>query len=91
MNATLFQDAVKAKTNMGPGCRIEKGNVKTGFDQSDHIIEGECYSAGQEHFYMETHSILAVPLKEKDEITVYCSSQNISFLQVSVWLVYFKI
>ena len=31
---------------------------------------------GQEHFYLETNTTLAVPGEENGEMIVYCSSQN---------------
>uniref|UniRef100_A0A8C0VD11 Xanthine dehydrogenase n=1 Tax=Cyanistes caeruleus TaxID=156563 RepID=A0A8C0VD11_CYACU len=56
--------------------RINKGDVKKGFEESDHILEGEMYLGGQEHFYLETHCTLAVPKGEDGEMELFVSTQN---------------
>lgn len=41
---------------------------------------------GQEHFYMETQSMLVVPKGEDQEIDVYVSTQYPKYVQVTVGL-----
>ncbi|MFN2399993.1 MAG: xanthine dehydrogenase family protein molybdopterin-binding subunit [Gemmatimonadaceae bacterium] len=53
--------------------RIEKGDVELGFGQSDTIVEGEYRTGHQEHVYIETNGVIAVP--ESDGITVHGSIQ----------------
>lgn len=54
--------------------QIIKGDIKTGFKQSDYIIKQQYYTNYQVHTYMETQGMVA--LKEGDgSITVYGSMQ----------------
>uniref|UniRef100_A0A8D1SC53 FAD-binding PCMH-type domain-containing protein n=1 Tax=Sus scrofa TaxID=9823 RepID=A0A8D1SC53_PIG len=53
--------------------KIEQGNVEQAFKYVDQIIEGEVHVEGQEHFYMETQTILAIPQEEDKEMRVYDS------------------
>lgn len=43
---------------------------------------GEIHIGGQEHFYMETQSVLAIPKGEDKEMDVYVSTQHPAFIQV---------
>ena len=62
---------------------MTKGDVDTAFQQADHVVEGECHIGGQEHFYLETMSTLAVPKGEDGEMELYVSTQNPTFTQVN--------
>ena len=44
-------------------------------------VTGTVLLGGQEHFYWEPHTALAVPVQEKQEITVHCGVQGPSGLQ----------
>ena len=44
--------------------------MEEGFEKSDHILEGSIQIGGQEHFYLETQSALAVPNNE-GELLIY--------------------
>ncbi|XP_012380785.3 aldehyde oxidase 4-like [Dasypus novemcinctus] len=55
--------------------KIEQGNVESAFKQVDQIIEGEIHVEGQEHFYMETQTVLAIPKKEDKEMVLYLGTQ----------------
>lgn len=46
------------------------------------ISSGEIQLGGQEHFYMETQSMLVVPVGEETEINVYISTQWPALVQV---------
>ena len=61
---------------------IRNGDVAEGFKTSDVIIEGEAYVGGQEHFYLEMQSGIAVPSGEDDEITMLMATQFPNFIQV---------
>jgi CO/xanthine dehydrogenase Mo-binding subunit len=52
---------------------IEKGNLKRGFDGAEVIVEGTYRTGHQEHVYIETNGVIAVP--EKGGIVVYGSLQ----------------
>lgn len=46
-------------------------------------LTGETHMGGQEHFYMETQSMLAVPRAEDQEMDIYVSAQGPTFIQVT--------
>lgn len=50
----------------------------------------ELHIGGQEHFYMETQSVLVVPKGEAKEMDVYVSSQHPALIQVTAFLRKFK-
>jgi len=52
---------------------IEKGNLEKGFATADVIVEGVYRTGHQEHVYIETNGVVAVP--ENDGIAVYGSIQ----------------
>ena len=52
---------------------IEKGNLDKGFANADVVIEGVYRTGHQEHIYIETNGVIAVP--EKDGVAVYGSIQ----------------
>jgi|SRR6218665_277923 len=54
---------------------INYGDVKAAFATCDHVIEGEVRIGGQEHFYMETHGVRAVPKGEDGELDIYIGTQ----------------
>ena len=60
---------------MGPATEAKEGDLKRGFADSKHIIQGEVECSGQLHFYMETQSVLVVP-KDGNEYEVHHSTQN---------------
>lgn len=45
-------------------------------------FQGESKVGGQKHFYLETQCIIAVPLKEDDEMDIFASSQHPTEMQV---------
>ncbi|NP_001295384.1 aldehyde oxidase 4 [Otolemur garnettii] len=55
--------------------KIEQGDVEQAFKYVDQIIEGEVHVEGQEHFYMETQSILAMPKQEDKEMVLHLGTQ----------------
>ncbi|XP_014214847.1 xanthine dehydrogenase-like [Copidosoma floridanum] len=76
-----IEDAIKARSfHEGSGKSIVKGDVDRGFTESDHVLEAEVHMGGQEHFYLETHSSLAVP-REEDELEIFSSTQHPSEIQ----------
>ncbi|XP_015117328.1 xanthine dehydrogenase [Diachasma alloeum] len=76
-----IEDAIEAKSFVqGTPKSIRDGDIDEAFAGADHVLEGEVRIGGQEHFYLETHAILAVP-KETDEIELYCSTQHPSEIQ----------
>ncbi|MDQ3673480.1 MAG: xanthine dehydrogenase family protein molybdopterin-binding subunit, partial [Gemmatimonadota bacterium] len=53
--------------------RIDKGDIDVGFRAADVVVEGEYRTGHQEHVYIETNGVIAVP--EKGGIAVHGSIQ----------------
>jgi len=83
-----IQDAIKHSSYYNDWIRnMKNGDVEKGFSESDHILEGEMYLGGQEHFYLETQATVALPKLEDGEMEIFCSTQNpaeIQFLTAEV-------
>ncbi|XP_078099993.1 aldehyde oxidase 6 [Sander vitreus] len=69
------EEASEKSSFFEPQRMIEKGNVAEAFKTVDHVHEGEFRMGGQEHFYMETQSMLVVPVGEETEFNAYVSTQ----------------
>ncbi|XP_004378262.1 aldehyde oxidase [Trichechus manatus latirostris] len=76
-----IEEAVQHNSFFEPGRKLEYGNVDEAFKVVDQILEGEIHMGGQEHFYMETQSMLVVPKGEDQEVDVYVSSQFPRYIQ----------
>uniref|UniRef100_A0A4W6ETK1 Aldehyde oxidase 1 n=1 Tax=Lates calcarifer TaxID=8187 RepID=A0A4W6ETK1_LATCA len=70
-----IEEAVEKSSFFEPLRMIERGNVTEAFKSVDQVYEGEMRMGGQEHFYMETQSMLVVPVGEETEFNVYVSTQ----------------
>ncbi|KFO15473.1 Aldehyde oxidase, partial [Balearica regulorum gibbericeps] len=79
-----IEEAIKHNSFFEPKRKLEQGNVDQAFETVDDIIEGEICVGGQEHFYMETQSVLAVPKGEDKEMDVYVSTQHPATIQEMV-------
>ncbi|MEE6490031.1 hypothetical protein FKM82_015768 [Ascaphus truei] len=71
-----MEDAIKHNSYYLPEKKIRHGNADEAFKTADHIIEGEIHIRGQEQFYMETNTVLAVPKREENELDIYISTQD---------------
>ncbi|XP_072835150.2 aldehyde oxidase isoform X2 [Pogona vitticeps] len=76
-----IEEAIKHKSFFNPERKLERGNIQEGFDMADHTLAGRVHIGGQEHFYMETQSVLVIPKGEDKEIDIYVSSQHPTFTQ----------
>uniref|UniRef100_A0A3Q3WW16 Uncharacterized protein n=1 Tax=Mola mola TaxID=94237 RepID=A0A3Q3WW16_MOLML len=76
------EEAVERSSFFEPRKEIERGNVVEAFKSVDKIHEGEIRIGGQEHFYMETQSMLVVPAGE--DFNVYISTQWPTLVQDTV-------
>ncbi|KAK7065266.1 hypothetical protein SK128_021569 [Halocaridina rubra] len=74
------QDAIREKSYYGQWT-IHKGDAELALQNSPHILEGEIHLGGQEHFYMETSSHLAVPKGESGEMEIFSTTQHPSLTQ----------
>jgi len=78
-----FQDALKHNSFYEGWTReIVNGDVEKGFEEADHILEGDMYLGGQEHFYLETQASIALPKNEDGEMELFCSTQNPTEVQL---------
>uniref|UniRef100_A0A673BMR0 Xanthine dehydrogenase/oxidase n=1 Tax=Sphaeramia orbicularis TaxID=375764 RepID=A0A673BMR0_9TELE len=75
-----IQEAIAAQSFYEPIRTLQKGDLEAGFEQADHILEGDMHMGGQEHFYLETNVTLAVP-KEDGEMELFVSTQSASKTQ----------
>ncbi|NP_001292540.1 aldehyde oxidase [Takifugu rubripes] len=79
-----IEEAVARSSFFEPQRRLERGNVDEAFNAAEHLYEGGIQTGGQEHFYMETQSILVIPAGEEMEYKVYASSQWPALVQTAV-------
>lgn len=77
------REAIRREQYVGPVRKIERGDVEEVFDNCPCYLEGVIRNEGQEHFYLETQSALAVP-EDNGGITLYSSSQNPNEIQKMV-------
>ncbi|KAL5009538.1 hypothetical protein ScPMuIL_011843 [Solemya velum] len=75
-----IKQAIEAKSFHFDPLELHYGDVEAGLQASDHVTEGELSIGGQEHFYLETQSVLVTPKLENDEIELLASSQDLTFL-----------
>ncbi|NP_001289031.1 aldehyde oxidase 1 [Papio anubis] len=76
-----IEEAIQHNSFFEPERKLEYGNVDEAFKVVDQILEGEIHMGGQEHFYMETQSMLVVPKGEDQEMDVYVSTQFPKYIQ----------
>ncbi|XP_064600822.1 xanthine dehydrogenase/oxidase-like [Liolophura sinensis] len=70
-----IEDAIKANSFYFPKKVFVDGDIEAGFREADHVIEKEMRIGGQEHYYMETQSCLAVPQTEYRQMEVISATQ----------------
>ena len=70
-----IETAIEKNNLIAPPRKIGRGNVDEVLKTSPHVIKGELKTGGQEHWYLETQTALAIPGEGK-EILVHASSQN---------------
>ncbi|XP_051786771.1 aldehyde oxidase-like [Erpetoichthys calabaricus] len=76
-----IEEAINHQSFFSPQRKLERGDVDVGFETSDQILEGEIYMGGQEHFYMETQGVIAVPKGENGETDLFIATQHAAFAQ----------
>uniref|UniRef100_A0A4W5P544 Aldehyde oxidase 5 n=1 Tax=Hucho hucho TaxID=62062 RepID=A0A4W5P544_9TELE len=62
--------------------KLGRGDVDKAFETVDQILEDEVYLRGQEHFYMETQGLIAMPKRENGELELFVASQHAAYTQV---------
>jgi xanthine dehydrogenase large subunit len=75
-----IEDAIAAKSFIGPTRRIARGDAVAALAAAEHRLSGEFSIGGQEHFYLEAQAALAVP-GEGGAVVVHSSTQNPTEIQ----------
>jgi len=75
-----IKDAIKKKSFVLNTKIIQKGNVAKSLKDSKNTIDGELFSGGQDHFYLEGQIALTIP-KEDNNYLIYSSTQHPSETQ----------
>ena len=79
--AILTIEAAKARQSfLCPPVSVKLGNATVALTTSDHQVKGQCAIGGQEHFYLEGHVALAIPL-EDGQMQVIVSTQHPTEMQ----------
>lgn len=78
-----IDDAIAKQQFIGKPHLIQRGNLIEGFEQADHILEGQFIHGGQEHFYLESQSAIVYP-DEHNTLTVHSSTQNPTEVQAII-------
>ena len=75
--------AMESNSLLHPARTIERGEVQANLKSAPHCLNGELEIGGQEHWYLETQTSLALP-GEGDEIKVLSSTQHPSETQALI-------
>jgi xanthine dehydrogenase large subunit len=79
-----IDDAIAADTRFEDGPRIyAKGDAAGAIDAAPHQIDGQIELGGQEHFYLEGQTALALP-QEGGDMVVHASTQHPTEIQHKV-------
>ena len=79
-----IEDAIEHESFLPGSPSIStSGDVEKAFKEAEHIVEGNVRVGGQDHFYLETHTTLAIP-RDSDELELISSTQQPGELQKHV-------
>uniref|UniRef100_A0A182KGR2 FAD-binding PCMH-type domain-containing protein n=1 Tax=Anopheles christyi TaxID=43041 RepID=A0A182KGR2_9DIPT len=71
-----LEDAIAREAFFPEGpLRLEYGNINAAFKTAYRIVEGECRTGAQEHFYLEPIACIAYP-RDSDELEIISCSQH---------------
>ena len=79
-----MEEAIAAKSFFTFDPKISSGDTAKALTSSDHMIEGEMRTGAQEHFYLETQAVIAIPKGEHGEMEIIASTQNPTKTQMVV-------
>ncbi|TNE50951.1 MAG: xanthine dehydrogenase molybdopterin binding subunit [Deltaproteobacteria bacterium] len=77
------QDAIQQQSYLTEPHVMKRGDVDQALAEAPVRFQGEVSTGGQDHFYLETHAALALPL-EDGTYHVYSSTQHPSEVQAKV-------
>jgi xanthine dehydrogenase large subunit len=75
-----FDDAINSNEYIYTAVPFIKGDTNEVFKNATYILEGDFYSGGQEHFYLESQACIAYPL-ENGGVEIHASSQHSTEVQ----------
>lgn len=75
-----LDDAIEAQSYHGAQPVLRRGDTDAGFADAGHVLDGEFEIGGQEHFYLETQTCIAL-VDENDQVFVHASIQHPSEMQ----------
>uniref|UniRef100_A0A674F2Z7 xanthine dehydrogenase n=1 Tax=Salmo trutta TaxID=8032 RepID=A0A674F2Z7_SALTR len=76
-----IEEAIQHQSFFDLKRKLERGDMDKAFETVDQILEDEIYLGGQEHFYMETQGLIAVPKGENGELELFVASQHSAYTQ----------
>ncbi len=77
---TTAKEAKEKRSFINAPRTFKMGNTVTSFSNCDYVVEGETFSNGQEHLYIETQGCYAVPM-ENGNIKITSSTQGPTAVQ----------
>ena len=77
---TTAREAKEQESFIAPPRTFRLGNTAEAFSRCDYIFEGETFTNGQEHLYLETQGAYAVPM-ENGNIKITSSTQGPTAVQ----------
>ena len=80
---TTAKEAKEKGSFINPPRSFKSGNTQNSFAECDYVYEGETFSNGQEHLYLETQGSYAVPM-ENGNIKITSSTQGPTIVQKTV-------
>lgn len=72
--------AIAKNNRLQPGQTIETGNTSNALQTCKHTLRGDLVTGGQEHWYLETQTAMAIP-GEEPEMKIFSSTQHPSETQ----------
>ncbi len=77
---TTAKEAYEKQSYISPPRTFSLGNTSDAFDKCDYVFEGETFSNGQEHLYLETQGAYSYPM-ENGNIKIISSTQGPTAVQ----------
>lgn len=77
-----LQEAITAEQFFPVVNTVIDGDVEAALANAEHVVEGEMYVGGQDHFYLETPACIAVPKGEDGEMELILSTQGLANTQI---------
>ncbi len=77
---TTAKEAFENKSFINPPRTFSLGNTEKAFDKCEYVFEGDTFSNGQEHLYLETQGAYSYPM-ENGNIKIISSTQGPTAVQ----------